>query len=125
MATPDKQTCLTTKFVRICQCAVAFHYQVPKLCTDLDPTLVYILISGTYVNLKLARNNKMLVLGVDFPQTCSSAGLVFGAPKSLSAHFYITTDELFRFHINEINEMPGKPNSTENPCSFEKYPTTP
>jgi len=36
-----------------------------------------------------------------------------------------TTDELFRFHNKIFDEMRCKLDSTENPRSFEKYPTTP
>jgi len=36
---------------------------------------------------------------------------------------YITNDESFRFHNNEFDELPCKLDSTENPRSFEKYPT--
>jgi len=37
-------------------------------------------------------------------------------------HVYMTIDESFCFHINEFDEMLCKMDSTENPCSFEKYP---
>jgi len=43
--------------------------QVPKLCTDLDLDLLYILISGTYS--KFAQKNNFLALSVCSPQTCS------------------------------------------------------
>jgi len=36
-------------------------------------------------------------------------------------HVYITTNELFRFHENEVDEMPCKLDSTENLRSFLKY----
>jgi len=36
-------------------------------------------------------------------------------------HVYTTTDESFRFHNKKIDEM----RYTENPSSFEKYPTPP
>jgi len=40
-------------------------------------------------------------------------------------HGYNTTDELFRFQKNrdELDEMPGKLDSTKNPRSLETYPT--
>ena len=38
-------------------------------------------------------------------------------------HIYITTDESFRFHNNDCDEMPCKLDSTENPRSFERYAT--
>jgi len=40
-------------------------------------------------------------------------------------HIYFTTDKLFRFYNDEFDEMPCKLDSTENPFSFEKYPTPP
>jgi len=45
---------------------------IPKSCTDLDPTLLYILILRT--NIKFVWKNKMLALGACFPQPCSSVG---------------------------------------------------
>ena len=38
-------------------------------------------------------------------------------------HADTTTDKLFRFRNNELGEMSYKLDSTENPLSFEKYPT--
>jgi len=37
-------------------------------------------------------------------------------------HLYMTIDESFRFYMNKFDEMLCKMDSTENPCSFEKYP---
>ena len=54
--------------------------QVPKLCTDLDLGLLYLLILGTYS--KFARKNNFLSFGVCFPQLCSSAGRRFAASRS-------------------------------------------
>jgi len=63
---------------------------------------------------------KMLALSVCFPQPCSpERGRRFADQDDV----YITPDELFRFHNNEFDEMPCKPDSTENPLSFKKYPT--
>jgi len=59
--------------------AAAFCLQLPKMCTDLDPTLPYILISETYS--KFVCKNKLLVLGVCLPQACSSAGRRITASK--------------------------------------------
>jgi len=36
-------------------------------------------------------------------------------------HVYKTTDESFRFHNKNFDEMRCKLDSTENPRSFEKY----
>jgi len=60
--------------------AAAFGLHVLKLCTDLDSTLLYILILGAYS--KFVWENKMLALGVCLPQTCSSAGRMFAASRS-------------------------------------------
>jgi len=38
---------------------------------------------------------------------------------------WIMTDESFRFHKKEFDEMPCKLKSTENLRSFENYPTPP
>jgi len=38
-------------------------------------------------------------------------------------HVYKTTDESFRFHNKKFDEIRCKLDSTENPRSFEKYPT--
>ena len=52
-------------------------------------------------------------------------------PQALAArflhvdHVWITTDELFRSHKNEFNEMPCKLDSIENPRSLERYLTLP
>jgi len=47
--------------------------------------------------------------------------LAAGLPRQ--DHVYKTTDESFRFHNKKIDEMRCKLDSTENPRSFEKYPT--
>ena len=54
--------------------------QVQKLCTDLNLTLLYILVLGTYG--KFTRKNIFLALCVCFPQLWSSAGRRFAASKS-------------------------------------------
>ena len=42
-------SCVETRFFPgICHCASVLQVQVPKLCTDLDLILLYILILGTY-----------------------------------------------------------------------------
>ena len=99
--------------------AAVVETQVPKLCTALDLGLLYILILGTYT--KFAQENNFLSLGVSFPQLCSSAGRRIDASRSV----YKTTDESFRFHNKNFDEMRCKLDFTENPRSFEKYPTPP
>jgi len=61
-------------------CAALLLSQVPKKCTDLDLSLLYILASGTYSN--FARKNNFLALGVCFPQPCSSATRRFTVSRS-------------------------------------------
>ena len=61
-----------TFFFGFCHCAAVQHTQVPKLGTDLDLSLLYILMLRTYR--KFARENNFLALGVCSPQLCSSAG---------------------------------------------------
>jgi len=57
-------------------CASVLQTQVPKLYTDLDLSLLYILMMGT------TRKNKFRVLGVCFPQSRSSAGRRFASSRS-------------------------------------------
>jgi len=40
-------------------------------------------------------------------------------------HVYITAYQSFHFRNNSFDEMRCKLDFTENPCSFEKIPTTP
>jgi len=108
-------------FVGIWYCAAVLFSQVPKKCIDLDLSLLYILISRTYG--KFARKNDFLALGVYFAQPCSSAGRRFAASGSRLYYRLVTTNCFAGFHIDEFDEMPGILDSTENPCSFEKYPT--
>jgi len=76
-------------FFGICQCVVVFGLQVPNLWTDLDLTLLYILILGTYG--KFALKNQMLALGFCFPQTWSSAGRRFAMSRSC-LHYHWRND---------------------------------
>jgi len=77
MATSGKKTCFDAGKIGFCHCAAVLQTQVPKLYTDLDLGLLYILILGTYSKFTLKHN--FLVLGVCFPQPCSSAGRRFAA----------------------------------------------
>jgi len=61
-------------------CVAVLQTQVPKLCTDLDLSLLYILIYGTQG--KFARKNNFPALGVCFPEPCSSAGRMFAVSRS-------------------------------------------
>jgi len=69
-----------------------FSTQAPKLCTDLDLSLLYILIIGKYS--KFARKNNFLALGVCFPQPCSSAGRRFVASRSRVQYYRRIIDSL-------------------------------
>ena len=75
-----KKTCFDAGKIGICHCAAVLQAQIPKLCTDVNLSLLYILISGTYS--KFARKINFLLLGVFFPQFCSSAGRRFAASRS-------------------------------------------
>ena len=57
-----EKTCFDAGNIKFCHCAAVLQTQVPKLCTDLDLSLLYILIFGTYS--KFARKNNFLALGV-------------------------------------------------------------
>ena len=98
-----------------CHCAAVFFSQVPKKCTDLDFSLLYILIFEKCS--KFAWHNSFVALVFAF---CSPArALAAGLPRQDS---YRTNDELFRFHNKKFDEMRCELDSTENPRSFEKYP---
>jgi len=75
-----RNTCFARRKIGIWHCAAVLFLQVPKLCTNLDLSLFYILIIGTYS--KFALKNTFLALGVWFPQPCSSAGRRFAASRS-------------------------------------------
>jgi len=55
--------CVLTRFqIGSQHCAAAFYLQVPKSCTDLDPTLLF---ENTG---QIRMGNKRLALGISFPQ---------------------------------------------------------
>jgi len=60
-----KKTCFDAGKIGFCHCAAVLQAQVLKLCTDLDLSLLYNLISGTYS--KFARKINFLALGVYCP----------------------------------------------------------
>jgi len=80
VATSGKTTCFDAGKIGFCHCSAVLQTQVPKLYTDLDLCILYILILGTYS--KFARKNNFLAPGVCFPQPCSSAGRRFAASRS-------------------------------------------
>jgi len=115
--------CDPTRFVMgSWYCAATLFLRIPKLCTDLDWTLPYILMLITYT--KFVWKNKMLALGVCLPQTCSSAGRRFATSKS-RLHYYQRIVSFPQRLSSKFDELPCKLDPTENPRSFEKYPTLP
>ena len=65
MAQSEKKTCFDAGKIGFCQCASVLKAQVPKVCSDLDLSLLYILILGTYS--KFASKINFLALGVYCP----------------------------------------------------------
>ena len=98
-------------------CAAGFFSQVPIKCIDLDLSLLYILILGTYSKFLCKKNCQ--ALSVCFPQPARA--LAANLPRQ--DHVYRTTDESFRFHNTQFDEMRCKLDFSENPRSFDKYPT--
>jgi len=62
---PQKKTCFDAVKIGFSRSTPVLQAQVPKLCTDLDLSLLYILILGTYS--KFARKIIFLALGVYCP----------------------------------------------------------
>jgi len=65
VATSENKTCFDAGKIGIWYSAAVLQTQVPKLCTDLDLSLIYILILGTYS--KFARKINFLALVVYCP----------------------------------------------------------
>jgi len=70
---------------------------------------------------KFVWKNKMLALGVYFPQPSWGDGRRFAEQD----HVEITTNHFVRFHKDEFNEMLRKLNFTAFPRSFGPNPTLP
>jgi len=64
-ATSGEKTCFDAGKIGFCHCAAVLQTQVPKLCTDLDLSLLYISILRTYS--KFAWKFYFLALGVYCP----------------------------------------------------------
>ena len=62
-----KKTCFDKGKIGFCHCASVLQAQVPKLCTDLDLSLLYTLTLGTHS--KFAWKNNFLALSVCCPDT--------------------------------------------------------
>jgi len=112
----QKKTCFACRKIGMWHFAVILFSQVSKKCKDLNLSLLYILILGTYS--KFARKNNFQALGVCFSQPCSSAGRRFAASRSRS-------QKTNSFVSTKIDEMHCKLDSIENLRSFHKYRTPP
>ena len=126
--TSDLNMCLATKFVGSQLCAAAFSLQA-RICTDVDPTLLYILIFRKHT--KFVQKNKMIALGVCFSQPCSSDGRRFAMSRSSlnetrgPQNWFVSTrtnsEKCF------VNWIPGnttvvqtKPNPASSPAGAER-----
>ena len=65
MTKSEKKTCFDAEKIGFCHCTSVLQAHVPKLCTDLDLSLLYILVLGTCS--KFARKINFLALGVYCP----------------------------------------------------------
>jgi len=103
----SQKTCFDAGKIRFCHCAAVLRIQVPKLCTDLDLSLLYILILGTYS--KFARKNNFLnssarrlhsaALLERWPQVCR-VNITF--TKLPTNPFVSTTKKLKKWIVNWI-----------------------
>jgi len=66
---------------------------------------------------------KIISYRLAFAFRSSTGALAAGLPRQ--GHVYKTTDESIRFHNQNFDKMRCILDSTENPRSFEKYPTPP
>ena len=115
-----KTTCFDAGKIGISHCAAVLQTQVPKLCTDLDLGLLYIVIYQEHIANSLG---KIISYRSAFAFRSSARALAAGLPRQ--DHVYKTTNESIRFHSKTFDEIRCKLYSTENPRSFEKYPTPP
>jgi len=59
-----------------------------------------------------------------FLHTALSRALAAGLPFQDHVWIAVTTEQFVRFHKKDFDEMQlSKLDSTENPCSFNEYPT--
>jgi len=58
-----------------------------------------------------------------FPFRSHAKALAAGLPRQI--HVRITTDQFVHFYKNEFDKTLCKLDSTEDPCSLEKYSTPP
>ena len=98
--------------IGIWNCAAVLFSQVPKLCTDLDLSLRYILTQEHIANSLANTISWRSAFAFRNPARAMAAGL----PRQ--DHVDKTTDELFCFHNKKFDEMRCKLNFTENPGSF-------
>ena len=112
-----KKTCFARKENRNLALRMPLFSQVPKKCTDLDLSLLYILILGTYSEF----TGKIISLRSAFAFRSPARALAAGLPRQ--DQVYKFTDESFRLHNQKFDEMRFKLESNENPRSFAKHPT--
>ena len=101
-----------------CHCTSAIFSQEPKKRTDLDLSLLYILMLST--NGKFTRENNFLTPSVCFRS--SARALAAGLPRQ--DHVYKLLTNHFISRTKKIDEMRCKVDSTWNLRPFEEYPTT-
>jgi len=81
-------------------CAAAFSLQVPKSCTNLDPTLFYISILGTYSNVYGKIKCQRLV----FPYHSHARAVAAGLPRH--DHVQIIPEHLFPVPVPVLYSQP-------------------
>jgi len=92
---------------------------VPKLCTDLD------LRASTFWYWEHIVNSLGKIISQRSAFAFRSPAQALAACLPCQDHIYKTTDKSFRFHNKIFDEVRCKLYSTENPRSFEEYPTPP
>jgi len=119
---PRKKTWFDVGKIGFCHCAAVFQTQVSKLRSCAQP---YISVSSTFGYEEHIANSlgKTISYRSAFAFRSPARALAAGLPRQ--DHMYKTADESFRFNNKNFDEMRCKLDSTENPRSFEKYPTLP
>ena len=130
---PKKKRCLDAGKIGCRHCAAVLETQAPWR-NPIFPALKHV-FSVTHWPLRThlplrsllsrmcSRNTSPEV--VHRPRSQSPLHVDIRNISSFADHVYKTTDESFRFHNKNFDEMRCKLDSTENPRSFEKYPTPP
>ena len=114
MATSEKKTCYDAGRIGFCHGDAVLQTQVLKLCTDLDPSLLYILVLEHIAN----SLEKIISYRSAFAFSSPARALAAGLPRQ--DHAYKTSNEFFYFQKNKnFDEMRCKLDSIENSRSFE------